>query len=138
MRGKRERKDRNENESKDGRDTESNNSQTAESTITHCSIKRHHRFQILEKYIFTCEISSSHGGEYDVQSCRQGHTALVKNFNQAITPHNTTLNIYLHFIVRTTQKLVRIRFNYDYAYANAKVVLHALPRRNRPTALETV
>jgi hypothetical protein len=49
----RERKDRNENESKDGRDTESNNSQTAESTITHCSIKRHHRFQILEKYIFT-------------------------------------------------------------------------------------
>jgi hypothetical protein len=28
------------------------------------------------KTILTCEISSSHGGEYDVQSCLLGYTAV--------------------------------------------------------------
>jgi hypothetical protein len=41
-----------------------------------------------------CEISSSHGGEYDVQSCLLGYTA-VKNYcpPTSIIPHKTTLNM---------------------------------------------
>jgi hypothetical protein len=31
-------------------------------------------------FIYVCEISSSHGGEYDVQSCLLGFTALGKYF----------------------------------------------------------
>jgi hypothetical protein len=31
---------------------------------------------VADEYISVCEISSSHGGEYDVQSCLLGYTAV--------------------------------------------------------------
>jgi hypothetical protein len=31
----------------------------------------------LQKHPCSCEISSSHGGEYDVQSCLLGYTAII-------------------------------------------------------------
>jgi hypothetical protein len=33
-------------------------------------------FRTSEKHTVPCEISSSHGGEYDVQSCLLGYTAV--------------------------------------------------------------
>jgi hypothetical protein len=33
---------------------------------------------------YDCEISSSHGGEYDVQSCLLGYTAVYNYFRQSL------------------------------------------------------
>jgi hypothetical protein len=32
--------------------------------------------EIIQRVVNSCEISSSHGGEYDVQSCLLGYTAV--------------------------------------------------------------
>jgi hypothetical protein len=39
-------------------------------------LMRIHEYKVGEMKGFFCEISSSHGGEYDVQSCLLGYTAV--------------------------------------------------------------
>jgi hypothetical protein len=60
---------------------------------------------IVANIVTSCEISSSHGGEYDVQSCLLGYTALMK---EAVRTSETALTSILHGSItqKTTLNIV--------------------------------
>jgi hypothetical protein len=49
--------------------------QTRKSILSSIQVVNNGHVQVSE-YAYICEISSSHGGEYDVQSCLLGCTAM--------------------------------------------------------------